>query len=87
VAGTFIGMAGSRTNTARTAAVFLLGALMTSLVLAWALASVVASVHPALASPYTPTIIAFLIGANASRLRKYAEQISSRIDEKLGVSK
>lgn len=86
VAGTFIGLSGSRTHSSAAAAKFLIGALLVSLTLAWALASVVSSLHPALASPYTPTIVAFLIGANAARLKKYADRISTRIDDKLGVS-
>lgn len=84
VAGAFVGMSGARTRTPKEVAGFLVVALLTSLVLAWALAHAAASIHPALASPYTPTIIAFLISANASRLKKISDRAFDRIDEKLG---
>lgn len=86
VAGSVINMSGKRTHTHLESLMFLGGAILTSLVLAWALASLLASISPSMASPYTPTIISFLIGANAKRLKKIAESATARLEQKFGGS-
>jgi hypothetical protein len=83
IAGTVIALSGGKSTTARQAVGFFFGAVCTSLVLSWALASLAAGMHPALASAYTPTIVAFLIGTQSKRLGVIADKITGRFEKKI----
>jgi hypothetical protein len=81
MAGTFIAISASHSSTVRQRVGFFLGATSTALTLSWAIASLVASLHPALASAYTPTIIAFAIGTQSMRLGVIANKITGRVEK------
>ena len=88
MAGTFIAISAAHSSTARERIGFFLGATGTALTLSWAIAALVSSMHPALASAYTPTIIAFAIGTQSQRLGVIANKITGRVDKHIeGESK
>jgi hypothetical protein len=82
IAGVVIALSNKKTSSFE-AVKFFGGAVLTSLVLAWALAALLASLHSSMNSPYAPTIIAFLIGTQSHRLDKIAAKITGRIEKKI----
>lgn len=83
IAGTVIALSGGKSTTALQAVRFFFGATCTALTLSWAIASLVSGLHPALASAYTPTIVAFVIGSQSMRLGDIAAKISGRFEKKI----
>jgi len=81
IAGAYISLSGASTGGYWRPLQFMFGAVLTSLVLAWALAFVAGRLTPAFDSPYTPTVIAFLIGSNAKRLRKITGEVTERFEK------
>lgn len=83
IAGVVISLSGGKTTTTMEALRFFGGAVLTALTLAWALAALMGGLHPAMNSPYAPTIIAFLIGTQSHRLSEIAAKITGRIEKKI----
>ena len=83
IAGVVISLSGSKTTTSLQALRFFLGAAMTSLTLAWALAALLGNLHPAMISAYTPTIVAFIIGTQSHRLNEIAAKITGRLESQI----
>ncbi len=83
ISGTVIALSSGKASSPLRALTFFLGAVASSLTLAWALASLISGLHPALQSPYTPTLVAFLIGTQAMRLSEIATKISSKLEQKV----
>ena len=83
IAGVVIALSGSKATTSLEAVKFFVGAVLTSLVLAWAVAELLGGLHPSMNSAYAPTIIAFLIGTQSHRLDKIVAKITGRIEKKI----
>jgi hypothetical protein len=62
---------------------FIIVGILVSLVLAWALSSLLISWVPALAGPYTPSMIAFILGFGSDKIPVIANSIISRIKGKI----
>jgi hypothetical protein len=82
IAGVVIALSNRKTTTFE-ALKFFGGAVLTSLVLAWGLASFLGGLHPSMSSHYAPTIIAFFIGTQSHRLSEIAAKITGRIEKKI----
>jgi hypothetical protein len=78
IAGCVITLSGNNETRLKQALLFFIGALLTSLVLAWSLTAVLGAFYPPLNSSYTPTIIAFVIGSQATRLHVIADRFTNR---------
>lgn len=83
IAGTVIALSGTKSTTAKQAAVFFFSSVVTALTLSWALASLASGIHPVLSSAYTPTIVAFVIGTQSMRLGEIAAKVTGRFEKKL----
>jgi hypothetical protein len=75
ISGAVIALSGNKSTGALQSLSFFLGAVFTSLTLAWALASLISGIHPMLESVYAPTIVAFLIGTQSTQLGAIAGKV------------
>ncbi len=83
IAGTVIALSGADSTSALQAVRFFFSAICTALTLSWAIASVVSGMHPSLASAYTPTIIAFVIGTQSTRLGEIMGKLTGFFEKKI----
>ncbi len=64
------------------AVVVFLGVLLAT-VLAWAISSMLTNQYPTLASPYLPTIVAFILGFTVDKFPIIMEKVSEKIMNKV----
>jgi hypothetical protein len=81
IAGVVIALSGQKSTPPGQALKFFLGAALTSLVLAWSVASVLAKAYSGFDSAYTPTILAFMIGTQAASLHELPAKVKSIISD------
>ena len=83
IAGSTIALAGDNTKSFWQAIRFMLMGILVALILSWALSGLLISYIPALASPYTPSIIALLIGYGSDRLPNIFNSVIGRVTKKV----
>jgi hypothetical protein len=82
IAGCFISLSNDKPPKAFLLALFfILKGVVLSLVMAWAVSSVASNIIPSLDSPYSPAIVAFVIGFSGDKL----PQMINSILKKAGV--
>jgi hypothetical protein len=85
LSGCVISLSGETKTSTWEAIKFLLISITVSLILAWVLADVLVSYFPAANSPYTPSMIAMLIGFLANRLPQILNAIVNKLGSKAGI--
>jgi hypothetical protein len=85
LSGCVISLSGEIKTSALAAIKFLVISVTVSLILAWVLADVLVGYIPTANSPYTPSMIALLIGFLANRLPQILSAIVNKIGLKAGI--
>ena len=85
LSGCVISLSGETKTSTWEAIKFLLISITVSLILAWVLADVLVNYFPAANSPYTPSMIAMLIGFLANRLPQILNAIVNKLGSKAGI--
>ena len=85
LSGCVISLSGETKNSTWDAIKFLLISVMVSLILAWVLADVLVDYLPTANSPYTPSMIAMLIGFLANRLPQILNTVVNKLGSKAGI--
>jgi hypothetical protein len=83
LAGATVGLTAMKTQSFWQSFRFIIIGILVSLVLAWALSGLIVSWVPALAGPYTPSMIAFILGFGSDKLPLIANSIISRFRGKV----
>jgi hypothetical protein len=80
IAGCFIALSNDKPTKALPSALFfIIKGVVLSLVMAWAVSSVAAKVMPSLDSPYSPAIVAFVIGFSGDKLPLMINKILTKV--------
>jgi hypothetical protein len=80
IAGCFISLSSDKpTKALGSALFFIIKGVILSLVMAWAVSSVASKVMPALDSPYSPAIVAFVIGFSGDKLPLMINKILTKV--------
>lgn len=85
LSGCIISLSGETKTGALSAIKFLVISVTVSLILAWVLADVLVGYIPSANSPYTPSMMALLIGFLANRLPQILSAIVNKIGLKAGI--
>lgn len=85
LSGCVISLSGEGKTSALSAIKFLIISVTVSLILAWVLADVLVGYIPSTNSPYTPSMMALLIGFLANRLPQILSAIVNKIGLKAGI--
>jgi hypothetical protein len=80
IAGCFISLSSDKpTKALGSALFFIIKGVVLSLVMAWAVSSVASKVMPALDSPYSPAIVAFVIGFSGDKLPLMINKVLTKV--------
>jgi hypothetical protein len=80
IAGCFISLSSDKpTKALGSALFFIIKGVVLSLVMAWAVSSVAAKLMPALDSPYSPAIVAFVIGFSGDKLPLMINKVLTKV--------
>lgn len=85
LSGCVISLSGETKTSALAAIKFLIISVTVSLILAWVLADVLVGYIPAANGPYTPSMIAMLIGFLANRLPDILNVVVNKLGSKAGI--
>ena len=86
LAGCFIALSALKGKTISQSIGFIVLGVSVSLVLSWALSSILVSWMPGMDGPYTPSVIAMLIGFSSNRLPKIFNALVDKAESKAGIS-
>lgn len=86
IAGCVVALSGVTNHTLFGAIKFISAGVLLSLVTAWMMASLIASIHPTLSGPYLPSAVAFAVGVFLDALPSVRNKLVKFAEHKLDTA-